>query len=61
MYWVRDAFVIVIGAIIIYAVIDVGCKTYPDFCQHGWTLWVEYIAGAVLYLKDGPRRNQGNK
>lgn len=51
--WVRDAFVIVVGAVVVYVLIQAFSETYPGFGEYGWLLMGAYIAGAVLFLKYG--------
>jgi len=51
--WVKSAIVIVIGAYIIYALIQSLTETYPEFGQYGWGLLGAYVAGAILFLKYG--------
>lgn len=55
--WVRDAIILIIGAFVVYVLIQSLSQTYPEFGQYGWALMAAYIAGAALYLKYGPRRN----
>ena len=54
--WVRDAIVIVIGAVIVFVLIQTYSGIYPEFGQYGWVLMGAYIAGAVLFLKYGLSR-----
>ena len=54
--WVRDAILIVIGAFIVYVLIQAFSETYPGFGEYGWLLMAAYVAGAVLYLKYGLSR-----
>ncbi|MEM2129052.1 MAG: hypothetical protein QXZ70_00485 [Candidatus Bathyarchaeia archaeon] len=49
--WVESAIVIVIGAYILYVLIQSFTETYPAFGQYGWGLLGAYVAGAVLFLK----------
>lgn len=54
--WVRDGILIVIGAFIVYVLIQTFNETYLGFGEYGWVLMGAYIAGAVLYLKYGLSR-----
>jgi hypothetical protein len=54
--WVKSAIVIVIGAYIIYVLIQSFAETYPAFGQYGWGLLGAYIAGAVFFLKHALNR-----
>lgn len=51
--WVKSAIIIVIGAYIMYVMIQSFTETYPAFGEFGWGLLGAYIAGAVLFLKYG--------
>lgn len=51
--WVTSAAMIVVGAYIIYVLIQSFTETYPAFGQYGWSLMAAYVAGAVLFLKRG--------
>lgn len=51
--WIGGAIAIVIGAYIVYVIIQTFCETNPGFCEYGWLLMGAYIAGAVLFLKYG--------
>jgi hypothetical protein len=51
--WVESATIIVIGAYIVYVLIQSFTETYPAFGQYGWSLMAAYAAGAVLSLKYG--------
>jgi len=51
--FVGNAIVIVIGAYIVYLLIDTFCKSESGFCEYGWLLMGAYIAGVIVYLKYG--------
>ncbi len=40
--------------VVIYAafmMIDTFCKTTPDFCGYGWSMFIALLAGVVFYFK----------
>lgn len=55
--WVRGAIVIVVGAFILYVLIQAFSDAYPAFGGYGWVLMAAYIVGATLFLKYGLSRS----
>lgn len=49
--YIGNSIAIVIGAYIIYVMIDAFCKTESGFCEYGWLIMGAYIAGVIVYLK----------
>jgi len=49
--FVGAAIMIVVGAYVLYVIIQSLSQTEPGFAQYGWYLFAAYIAGAVIFLK----------
>jgi hypothetical protein len=51
--WVKNAVVIVIGAYLIYVLVQSFSEINPGFGYYGWGLLGAFIAGATIFLKYG--------
>jgi divalent metal cation (Fe/Co/Zn/Cd) transporter len=49
--FVVDVFILVVGAWIIYVLIDAFIEIEPGFSQYGLALLGAFISAAVLYIK----------
>jgi len=49
--FVGSAIMIVIGAFILFEIIQSLSQTDPAFAQYGWYLFGAYIVGAAIFLR----------
>jgi len=49
--FIGAAIMIVVGAYILYVLIQSLSETQPGFAQYGWYLFGAYIVGAAIFLK----------
>jgi hypothetical protein len=49
--FIGSAIMIIVGAYILYVVIQSLSQTDPGFAQYGWYLFGAYIVGAALFLR----------
>jgi hypothetical protein len=49
--FVGSAIMIVIGAYVLYVIIQSLSQTDPGFAQYGWYLFGAFIVGAAIFLR----------
>jgi|YelNatPaOPRAMG01_1025707.scaffolds.fasta_scaffold71488_2 hypothetical protein len=49
--FIGSAIMIIVGAYILYVIIQSLSQTDPGFAQYGWYLFGAYIVGAALFLR----------
>lgn len=54
--FVRNATILVIGAFILFVLVQSFSEVFPGFGQYGWALLGAFIVGAALFLKYALRR-----
>jgi hypothetical protein len=55
--WIGNAIMLVVGAFIVFVLIQTLTSSYPEFGTYGWTLMGAYIVGAAFYLRYALRKN----
>lgn len=56
--WVRDAIVLAVGAFILWTMTDSFVNVHPGYGYYGWTIMGAYVAGVVIYLRNGLKRRR---
>jgi uncharacterized membrane-anchored protein len=49
--YVTDAILLVIGAYVLFSLVQSFSQSNPSFGQYGWSLLSAFVVGAVWYLK----------
>ena len=56
--FISDAMIIIVGAFVIYVLVQAFSESVPGFGQYGWYLFGAFIVGAALYLKHALSQRQ---
>jgi len=57
--FIGSAIMIIVGAYVLFVLVQSLSETQPGFGQYGWYLFAAYIAGAVIFLKYALSQRRG--
>lgn len=56
--WIGSAIMVIIGAYILYVLVQSLSETTPGFGEYGWYLFAAFIVGAAIFLRYGLRQRK---